>query len=343
MENFEKTHQNFYSMCINAIKINNEGIIDKKSCIEKIEKLRDDILYKKKKSKPRSINELYKPISKRRQIKTLQQILLSYNNTSKKKFTLPPIHQPQTDIDNFTTNVTNQKSVEKIKKLKEDLKQKKSEKKMVTYESKSTKKLPKRYQVLKNIMEYLESNGLTLIEFMEHNPFQKKPYEISKSFEFLSAVKFKNYNYVKEALQHSNDFLFCFDYYGQTCYHWAVKLNNMKMLMILIDNGKYINQKDFEGRTPLYLAAANNDRNICEFLIKHRANVHLKDNKGKTPADVATNKELKYYLGDLLTQPYSNPSTKQRMANFFRERENLIQARLKMKKIEERRKSLIEE
>ena len=340
--NFEKTHQNFYSMCINAIKENNDGIIDKKSCIANIEKLRNEKLYKKKKSKHRSINELYKPGPKRREIKSLQQILLSYN-ISNKKSTLPPIHQSQKDIELYTTNITNKKPEEKVKKLKEDLKPKKTEKKITMYyESKTYKNKPKRVQILKNIMEYLESNDLTLKDIIENNPFQKKPYEIPKSFEFLSAIKFKNYNYVIEALQHSNSYLFCFDYYGQTCYHWAAKLSNIKMLSILIDNGKYINQKDFEGRTPLYLAAVNNDKAICELLIRHKANVHLKDINGKTPADVATNKELRYYLGDLLTQPYSNPSSKQKIANLLREKENLLRAKVKMKKIEEKRKSIIE-
>ena len=170
-------------------------------------------------------------------------------------------------------------------------------------------------------MEYLESNNITLFEIIKHNPFHKKPYQISKSFEFLKAVKFKNYEFVIEALQFSKAYLFSFDYYGQTGYHWAAKLSNIKMLMILINYGKYVNQKDFSGRTPLYLAAVNNDREICELLIRNKANVHLKDNEGKTPSDVAGSKELKYYLGDMMTQPYSNPLYQQRVADFLRERD----------------------
>ena len=111
------------------------------------------------------------------------------------------------------------------------------------------------------------------------------------------------------------------------------------MLEILIDSGKHLNQKDYEGRTPLYLAAVNNDKAICELLVKNKANVHLRDNKGKSPADMAQNRELKYYLGDLLTQPYSNPASKQRVANYLRERESNIQIK-KLKEEEKKRKSL---
>ena len=211
-------------------------------------------------------------------------------------------------------------------KLKRDLKPRKT-KKTILYEPhnlKNSENLPKRYATFKKILEYLESNNITLKEYVEHNPFQTKPYQIPKSFEFLSAVKFKNYQFIREALKYSDKYLFCFDYYGQTCYHWAAKLGNIDLLAMLIDNGKHHNQKDFEGRTPLYLAAVNNDRAICEMLMRHRANVHLKDNKGLSAADVAGSKELKYYLGDFLSQPYSNPSHKQRIANLLREKNNSV-------------------
>ena len=111
------------------------------------------------------------------------------------------------------------------------------------------------------------------------------------------------------------------------------------MLQILIDHGKHHNQKDYEGRTPLYLAAVNNDRVICDFLVKNKANVHLRDNKGNSPADVAGSRELKYFLGDLLTLPYSNPVSKQRVASYLRERESIIQTKIKLKDLEKKRKS----
>ena len=338
--NFGKTYHNFYSVCINAIKGNKGGIMNKNECIKNIEKLSDEKLHKKKPKKLRSLSYLYKPksIKPKKELMTLQKILTKYKESE-----ATPQIQEKTDLNNFQSTEIN--NIEEIRKLKRDLTIKTSKKNVIIFDSNmpKTQNLPRRYAIFKKILEYLESNNITLQEYIERNPFQTKPYQIPKSFEFLQAIKFKNYKFILEALQFSNDYLFCFDYYGQTCYHWAAKLGNIKLLATLIDNGKHHNQKDFEGRTPLFLAAANNDRNICEMLIRNKANVHLRDNYGRSPADVAGNKELKYYLQDLLTQPYSNPLSKQRIANFLRERESMIQTRIKLQKFEEQQKKQMEE
>ena len=186
------------------------------------------------------------------------------------------------------------------------------------------KKLSKRYTLFKTILNYLESNNITLYELLNNNPFQSKPYELINSYDFLVAVKFKNYTYVNEALSKTKRYLFSFDYFGQTAYHWAAKLDDIQMLELLMDYGLYHNQKDFKGRTPLYLAAVNNHKDVCNFLLNNNGNIFLKDKKGLSPADVAGSKELKYYLYDYMAQPFSNPLYKARIKNFLKDRDERI-------------------
>ena len=204
------------------------------------------------------------------------------------------------------------------------------------------KKLGKRYTLFKTILNYLESNNITLYELLRNNPFQSKPYELSNSYDFLIAVKFKNYNYVAEALQYSKKYLFSFDYYGQTAYHWAAKLNDLKMLKLLIDYGLYHNQKDFKGRTPLYLAAFYNHKEICNYLLINNGNIFLKDKNGLSPADVADNQELKYYLYDYMAQPFNNPIYKARIQSFLKNREERIKKK-KEKQFQEQKEKLEKE
>ena len=200
-----------------------------------------------------------------------------------------------------------------------------------------------RYDIFKKINTYLESNDITLSECATFKPFQKKPYEISSGYEFLQAVKFKNYEFVIQALQKTKRFLFVFDYFGQTGYHWAAKLNDMRMLKILMDFGKHHNQVDFKGRTPLYLAALNNHKDICYYLIDHNANIHLKDKNEKSAVDVAVDKDLKYYLTEQMSQPYSNSYFKMRVAALLRQYDEKIEKKKQQKLEQEKLKKLQEQ
>ena len=344
-----ETHYDFFSVCIKAIEENKDGVIDKKECIENILKLKEQKL-KKPKSNIHKISSMNfipsktafkttKIINKRR---TLSQILIECEKAETQRM----LKQNLTKI--LDKNEKNKKNKSQIKESKENNSDHINLKKVSNKNISSTKKynigikndkitinanISKRYLVFKKINEYLESNNITLFELLRHNPFQKKPYEISKGYEFLDAVKFKNYEFVREALQNSNDYLFVFDCYGQTCYHWAAKLGNIKMLRMLLDYGLHHNQKDFKGRTPLYLAAVNNDKEVCDVLLRHKANIHLKDKNGKSASDVAGSKELKFYLGDVITQPFSNPIYKKRVADYLRDREERIHKARKKKRL----------
>ena len=367
-------YQNFYSICIRAIELNKEDkILNKSEIIKNIEKLRDNPYMRKgknflsqtylndKKPSRKILNLKYRkiPNSKR----TLVNILSDYKKLGSKPSVpnIPPINLGTQENIEIKKIDINKKKEEKANIVNNNIKtakkmsiSNKEEKKpnrssiipkfgsgIILKELKKAMNYSKRYLILKKVLQYLESNDITLFEFIKRNPFQSRPYQISKSFEFINAVKFKNYEFVYEALQHSNDYLFCYDYFGQTCYHWAAKLSNIKMLTILINYGKYHNQQDFKGRTPLYLAAVNNDKEICELLLKNKANVHLSDEHGNTPADVAGSKELKYYLGDYVTQPYTNINCKKRVADFLRVRDEKEREKRRierLKKIEEEKK-----
>ena len=352
-----RTHRNFFSVCIKAIEDNKDGVLNKKECINNIMKLNEEKMRKFRNYGKTSLsfksshNELKmktkKIINKRR---TLSQILEESEKLDKieaLKNELGKEGQNQNitkkrdskeeDIKSTAYEFKNLKNKE-ITLFKKNLSPN-NIKTNVNKNKEKLKKISKRYCIFRRITEYLESNDIPLFELLKHNPFQRKPYQISKGYEFLEAVKFKNYQFVREALQISNDYLFVFDYYGQTGYHWAAKLGDIKMLTILLDYGKHHNQKDFKGRTPLYLAAVNNNKEICDLLIRHKANIHIKDNLGYSASDVAGSKELKYYLGDLMTQPFSNPVFKKRMADFMRRREKKIEEN----KIKKRLKEIDEE
>ena len=359
-----KTHHNFFSVCIKAVEDNKDGVLNKKECINNIKKLREEQIKLQKKrnfgktssfifgrSRENIKNKTNQIINKRR---NLSEILIecekleAKENLKKKELQQNIEDQNPNSIkkteskNNLGLNSINYKKMNNIY-INSNNRNKSIHNKG---KEKTLRKLPKRFSIFKRINEYLESNDVPLFELIKRNPFQTKPYQISKGFEFLEAVKFKNYRFVKEALHASNDFLFVFDYYGQTCYHWAAKLGDIKMLTILIDYGKHLNQKDFKGRTPLYLAAVNNNKQVCDLLLRNKANIHLLDNFGRNASDVAGSKELKYYLGDIVTQPFSNPAFKKRMADFMRQREkDILENKLKknLKKIDEEHKNFLNE
>jgi len=338
-----KAYYDFFSICIKAIEENKEGVIDKKECIKNILKLKEQKLKNQKRNfhkissivlnPSKTVFKTNKIINKRR---TLSQILIESEKAETERMLKQKLNQI---LDNNEKNKNqikepkenNSDGIESKKGSKQNLSSKKYNIGIKYYKITINANISRRYSVFKKINEYLESNNIPLFELLKHNPFQKKPYEISKGYEFLDAVKFKNYEFVREALQKSYDYLFVYDCYGQTCYHWAAKLGNIKMLRMLLDYGLHHNQKDFKGRTPLYLAAVNNDREVCDILLRHKANIHLKDKNGKSASDVAGSKELKFYLGDVMTQPYSNPIYKKRVADYLRDREERIKGK-RMKK-----------
>ena len=311
----ENNEDNFYDICIQAIESNNEEILNKEECIKGINELKTKTI--KRSSSQRQITKKTdkkiiskkKPVTKKCIDEILEESKIKMEKINKKIEKNSNIFKPNIKSNNNTenNNKINQKNMannyRKNKQLNEFFKGKQ-----------------RRYTVLKHINEYLESNDVTMNELIENNPFQDKPYKETGSYEFIEAVKFGNYDYVNDALMNDDVYLFVIDYYGQTGYHWAAKLGNIKILDLLIKFGRHHNQKDFKGRTPLYLAAVNNNIEVCKFLLANGANPFLSDKCGKTPADVAGSQKLSDFLKDSMAQPFSNPVYKARMQKILQDR-----------------------
>ena len=204
--------------------------------------------------------------------------------------------------------------------------------------NKMKRKVGKRYTLFKEILVYLESNNITLHQMVTNDPFQHQAYMLPNSYEFFSAVKYKNYPYIRQLLNDDPNYLFCIDYFGQTAYHWAAKLGDLKLTKILLEYGPYLNLKDYKGRTPLYIGAMNNNKDVCNYLLSKGANIFLKDKNGLTPADAAGSPEMKSFLLDFMSQPFSNPIYKEKIKQVLLEREEKIEKNNKIKEEEEEKR-----
>ena len=320
MKNFTtfkpKNQSIFYDICIRVLDKNNEKLPDKDSYIKEIKNLKKSylsrwIIYKTSAIK-KLLNKNKKKVGKKFHFQ--KTILLSHKSIddiikeSRAKHDLKKENEKSVDINKKTIILPKmslkKEQIDTIQKIKK------------FFHGKN-----KRYTIYKHITEYLESNNITIDELIVDNPFQSKPLIIPGSNEFLEAVKFNAYECVKNMLKKNNKLLFAIDYFGQTAYHWAAKFSDIKMMEILISFGMHHNQKDFKGRTPLYLAAFNNKKDMCKYLLKNHANPFLKDKNDKTPEDVAGSWELKYFLKEYMSKPFSNPVYKLKTKKILEEQE----------------------
>jgi len=151
----------------------------------------------------------------------------------------------------------------------------------------------------------LSSNGIKVREFLDRNPFPQRPFELKGSEEFFDYVKFNNYEMVSQALDKSIAFLYQYDYFHQTAFHWAAKLGYEKMLEMFLTFSKRCNIYDKNMRTPLYLAAMNNQKRCVELLLNKGGNPLLVDKKGRKPEDVTTNTDIRILLQTTAEKPFS--------------------------------------
>ena len=108
------------------------------------------------------------------------------------------------------------------------------------------------------------------------------------------------------------------------------------MLKILIDYGLYLNQKDYKGLIPLYIAAINKQKKIYTYLLSKGGNIYLKFKEGFSPLDAAGSPEMKSYLSEFISQPFSNPLYKEKRKKFLLGGEEKIKKKGRRKKENEK-------
>ena len=164
----------------------------------------------------------------------------------------------------------------------------------------------KRKRILINVIRYLSANNIKVDEYIENNPFPKKPFEIRGSEEFLEAVKFNKYDLVVEAVKKDKRYLYQFDYNKQTCFHWSAKLGYDKLLRFLCENGSQLNSYDRKMRTPIFLATIFDQVKCIEILLEYGANAYICDINGKKPIDVVISNKARNVLNYAVEKPYND-------------------------------------
>ena len=163
----------------------------------------------------------------------------------------------------------------------------------------------RRKNILMKHIKYLSSNGISLREYLDKNPFPQKPFELRGSEEFFDYVKFNNIELVKQAIDKNPKYLFQYDFFKQTAFHWAAKLGYEKMLEMFLRYTRRCNTYDKNMRTPLYIATLNNQKRCVELLLDKGGNPFLSDVEGKKPEDVTTNSDIKILLQTTSEKPFN--------------------------------------
>lgn len=109
-------------------------------------------------------------------------------------------------------------------------------------------------------------------------------------------MKFNRIYDVEELLKINKNYIFEYDYFHQTGYHWAAKRGHTEILELLIKKGNHINMYDYNKRTPLWLASKNNQIETCVVLLNHGANPFLQNKEGYKPSEVTSDHDVKMII-----------------------------------------------
>jgi len=170
--------------------------------------------------------------------------------------------------------------------------------------NKKKRKYNRRFKILKYCLNQLKYNNISIKQFMKNSPLQSRPYQLPYSLDFINAVKYDKYDKLEKLLDFP-ELLYSYDYYRQTGFHWAAKLEKTKSLIMMLKCDNCINQTDINGLTPLALAAKHNNFDICQILCDSGANPLIPDNEGLLAKDQTSEIKLKSYLS-IFTLNYSN-------------------------------------
>ena len=309
------------NLFINAVINNNNNMINKSDCINKILKYKNEKnAVKKEKKKLSELIPKERPKHQKKIFRLIEEQLKEEEES--KKLNEKILKENNENINNIKEIDQKNNEIEKINNENENSLEKKDN--LIKENNKQKKPTRRFYRCLKSVLKYLEMNSLTLDDYLHNNPFQTHPFSLPYSEDFFSAIKFKDYDFINKCLDNSYLYLFCFDYYKQTPYHWAAKLNDIKLLKILIEKGKFVNQKDNKGRIPLHFAALNNNYDCCKVLIDNFGDSFVYDCYGKRPIDYAEEERVKIYLTESLEQPYNNKLIRKKIQILFKKREEKI-------------------
>lgn len=148
-------------------------------------------------------------------------------------------------------------------------------------------------QVLENALFYLYINKISIKDYHDMQIIPRLPYSSQRAYEFFEAIKYNKVEESVEYLKKNKKLLFDFDYFGQTCFHWAAKRNYTQLLLELISFGRHVNLIDKNRRTPLHLAAYNNHYQAVKILIDNDASPFMKDINNKTPIEICQDVKVK--------------------------------------------------
>ena len=128
------------------------------------------------------------------------------------------------------------------------------------------------------------------------------------SYNFIKAVKEKDYSFIEKYLKENGD-VNCTTNVGTSALMWAVRNNDVNTVDTLLKHGAKIDIVDYIGNTALiYCCQFGNKVTICKMLLAANAQVNIKNNKGETALDYAYKANDKEVI-QLLLSAGAKPAT----------------------------------